>query len=266
MISGATAATYLVGTGQVGSLLRATVTASNSVGKTSAFSNLSSAVIAKLVAPVNLGLPAISGPLSLGQSLQASTGAWTGVPANGFSYQWSRCNPSGTGCASISGATGQSYGVGQADIGLALRVNVIATNASGSTSVTSAAVTIAASPVTFKFSATLRPGQEVRHPTRTTTATAGTFSAKLTGTTLTWTLRFSHLTSRTTVMRLNRGVRGTNGAAFKTLCGQCSSPVRGTLTLTASQRDAMRRGGTYVNVLTTRNPFGEIRGQIIQVG
>ncbi len=78
-------------------------------------------------------------------------------------------------------------------------------------------------------------------------------------------MTFSHVTGRPTAARLNKGVRGANGAAFKTLCYRCLSPAHGTLTLTASQRDAMRRGGTYVNVLTKRNPYGEIRGQIVRV-
>ena len=116
-----TGSSYLIGTSLIGSLLRATVTATNSAGKTSAFSNLTAAVLAKAGSPVNTSLPAISGSRSVGQSLQASTGVWTGVATNGFGYQWSRCNSNGSACASISGATGQSYGVGQADLGMALR-------------------------------------------------------------------------------------------------------------------------------------------------
>ena len=61
---------------------------------------------------------------------------------NGFSYQWSRCNSNGSSCANISGATGQSYGVGQADLRMALRVNVTAKNSTGSTMATSAASVI----------------------------------------------------------------------------------------------------------------------------
>jgi hypothetical protein len=37
------------------------------------------------------------------------------------------------------------------------------------------------------------------------------------------------------------------------------------LTLTASQRDTLLRGRAYVNVFTTRNTHGEIRGQITRV-
>ena len=60
-------------------------------------------------------------------------------------------------------------------------------------------------------------------------------------------------------------MRGVNGAAFKTLCRRCRSGAHGTLTLTASQLDTLMRGRAYVNIHTTRNPSGEIRGQINRV-
>ena len=81
-IAGATGSSFLIGTTQVGTKLRATVTATNSVGKTSVTSNLTAAVLAKLGAPVSIGLPAISGTTSVGQRLHASTGVWSGGAAN----------------------------------------------------------------------------------------------------------------------------------------------------------------------------------------
>jgi CHRD domain len=265
-IAGVTGSSFVIGTSQIGSMLRATVTATNSVGKNSAFSNLTTAVLAKIGSPVNSTLPAISGSKAVGQRLQASTGIWIGANANGFGYQWSRCNSNGNGCASISGATGQSYGVGQADLGMALRVNVTATNSNGSTLATSAASVIGARTVLIaKFNAVLRPGQEVTRPKGTTFRTAGHLTARVTGKTLKWTLTFSHLTGRPTVTGLHKGVRGTNGVAFKSLCYRCLSPTHGTVILTASQLDAMLRGRAYVNIHTTRNKQGEIRGQITRV-
>jgi hypothetical protein len=265
-LAGATAQSYQIASTQVGSLLRATVTATNSLGNTKASSNLTTAVLAAASAPVNTSLPTISGPASPGQTLQVSTGGWTGVAANAFAYQWSRCNAGGTSCASISGATGQSYGVGQADLGTALRVTVTGTNPSGSTNATSAALSIAAPIVqTAKFNAVLRPNQEISRPTRTSTLAAGHFTAKVAGKTLTWTLTFSHLNGRPTAVTLNKGARRATGVAFKTLCRECTSPRHGTLTLTASQLDALLSGGTYVNIHTVRNSRGEIRGQINRV-
>lgn len=266
-ITGAAGQSYQISTTQVGSQLRATVTATNSLGTSSAFSNLTSVVIAKAAAPINTSLPIISGPTSVGQSLQATTGAWSGVATNGFAYQWSRCNAGGNACTSIAGATGQSYGVGQADSGMSLRVIVTATNPTGSTSATSAASLIAAARVvlTASFNAVLRPNQEVSRPHRTTSLAAGHFSAKVNGKTLAWTLTFSHLSGRPTVATLNKGARAATGAAFKSLCRQCYSPDRGTLTLTASQLDSLLAGKAYVNIHTLRNTQGEIRGQINRV-
>src|SRR6185503_14726151 len=164
----------------------------------------------------------------------------------------------GSSCAGISGATGQSYGVGKADLGMALRVNVTAKNANGSMIATSAASRIGTTAVkTYKYSAVLRAGQEVTRPKGTSASTVGHLTAKLTGRTLSWTLTFSHLTGRATHASLNKGIRGVNGAAFKTLCRSCRSGVHGTLTLTASQRDSLVRGRAYVNVFTARNTHGE---------
>lgn len=265
-LAGATGRSFVVATSQVGSQLRATVTATNSLGKSSAFSNLTTVVLAKATAPTNTSLPIITGSALVGQTLQASTGGWNGVATSAYAYQWSRCNPSGSGCANIPGATGQSYGVGQADNGMSLRAIVTATNPTGSTSATSAAQLVAARVVlTANFNAVLRPNQEVSRPSRTSRAAAGHFTAKVVGKTLSWTLTFSHLNGRPTVATLNKGARSATGAAFKSLCRDCSSPERGSLTLTASQLDSMLAGNAYINLHTLRNRQGEIRGQINRV-
>ncbi|HTZ05275.1 MAG TPA: CHRD domain-containing protein [Gaiellaceae bacterium] len=265
-LAGKTGSSLLLGLSQVGLLMRATIVATNAAGKTSAFSNLTAIVLAKATAPANVSLPAISGSAHVGQRLSATSGEWTGVPTSPYTYQWSRCNADGSSCSTIAGATGQTYGVGAADLGLAIRVNVTAKNATGSTTATSAAAKIGARVVlTATFRAVLRAGQEVSYPNGKLGATVGHFTAKVTGTTLRWTLTFSHLTGHATVTRLNKGVRGTNGAAFKSLCRTCLSPTHGTVTLTASQRAAMLRGGTYVNIHTAKNTRGEIRGQISRI-
>ena len=164
-IAGATSQSFTVTSSQVGSKLRAMITATNSAGKATASSNLTVAVIAKTTgSPVNTTLPLISGSALVGHTVQSSTGVWTGVTTT-FGYQWSRCNTNGTSCANISGATGQSYGIGTVDAGNALRVSVTATNSTGSGSATSAASTITATFVLkASFSATLRTGQEVPRP------------------------------------------------------------------------------------------------------
>ena len=133
-------------------------------------------------------------------------------------------------------------------------MSVTATNPTGSTTAMSDRSADRGEVVlTARFNAVLRTGQEVSRPNGTTARAAGHFTAKVTGKTLRWTLTFSHLSGRPTVAGLNKGVRGTNGAAFKTLCRTCYSPSHGTLTLTASQLDAMLRGQTYVNIHTMKN-------------
>jgi hypothetical protein len=261
-LTGVTGSSFVIGTSLVGTVLRARILATNAAGKTSAFSNVTAIVVAKLASPLNTIRPTISGLASVGNRLSASSGTWTG--ATSFSYQWARCNANGSACSSISGATGTSYGVGTADRGMAIRVTVTATNAAGSTNSTSTSTAITAVK-TASFNAVLRSGQEVSRPKGTSTIAAGHFTAKVTGKTLRWTLTFSHLSSRPTVARLNKGVRGVSGAAFKSLCYTCRTPSHGTVTLTASQLDALLGGRTYVNLVTKRNPHGEIRGQIIRV-
>lgn len=87
-------------------------------------------------APANTVQPAISGTPSLGQTLTATAGTWTGSPT--FAYQWVRCPSSGgaadgSDCASIGGATTTAYVVSAGDVGSRLRVRVTAANADGST-------------------------------------------------------------------------------------------------------------------------------------
>jgi hypothetical protein len=263
-IVGATSSSYVINASQDGLLLRAVVVATNAFGKSFVTSNLTTAVLAKATAPAVSVLPAISGTKSVGNTLTASTGTWTGVAANGFAYQWTRCNANGTACSNVSGATGTSYGVGLADLGLALRVNVTATNSTGSTLASSIASLIARPVVkTYRFSATLRANQEV--PKGTSIRYAGHFTATAKGKTLTWTLTFANLSGHPTFAALNTGDRGIKGTAFKTLCRQCVSGAHGTVALTASQLDRFLRNQVYVNVHTTKHPLGEIRGQVSRI-
>jgi hypothetical protein len=135
-ISGATGRTRTVVAADVGFSLRAAVTASNSFGKATAFSNLTAVVAAKGQAPTNLTRPLIAGTPAVGQTLVAASGTWTGA-SFAFGYQWLRCNASGGGCADIQGATAQSYTVTASDAGGALVVRVTASNDIGSATATS---------------------------------------------------------------------------------------------------------------------------------
>ena len=129
IIAGATSSTYRVGTSQIGSKLRAIVTASNAEGSAAAISKASGKIAAG--PPVNVGSPAISGSLREGATLTASPGAWVGTPPFSYAYQWVRCGVLGGGCEPISGATQSTYSLGAADVASTIAVRVTTGNAQG---------------------------------------------------------------------------------------------------------------------------------------
>jgi hypothetical protein len=90
------------------------------------------------VKPVNSALPAIGGDPSVGSTLTANPGNWTGSTPITYQYQWQVCNAGGSSCHDLSGANAQTYQLKSGDQGNALRVDVIASNADGSTTAVSA--------------------------------------------------------------------------------------------------------------------------------
>jgi Carboxypeptidase regulatory-like domain len=80
--------------------------------------------------PVAESPPTISGNPTQGQTLEEHNGSWSNAPTK-YAYQWERCSASGTSCAAIPGATGQSYLLAGADVGDTIRVEETAANASG---------------------------------------------------------------------------------------------------------------------------------------
>ncbi|MCA1682490.1 MAG: hypothetical protein LC685_00570, partial [Actinobacteria bacterium] len=150
-ISGATSQTYTLTSADVGATVQVVVTATNSAGSASASSAATPVVQPTPVAPQNTAAPSVSGSATEGQVLSAGNGTWTGTPAPSYSFQWQRCNSSGTGCAAISGATATSYTVLSADVASTLAVAVTAANSAGSATATSSATPVvrsAAGPLT----------------------------------------------------------------------------------------------------------------------
>lgn len=101
-------------------------------------------------APSNTTEPRISGSPTVGSTLSASQGSWSGSPTS-FSYQWVRCPrdgglPTGANCAAIGGATTTQYVVANADVGFRLRVRVTASNADGSATAASNATARVTAP------------------------------------------------------------------------------------------------------------------------
>src|SRR5438045_3064434 len=82
-------------------------------------------------APVSSVLPTIDGTPTVGNTLTAGSGTWTG-PSATYAYQWDRCDPSGAACSTIPTATTQSYAPAATDVGSTVRVVVTATNRNGS--------------------------------------------------------------------------------------------------------------------------------------
>ena len=115
---------------------------------------------------------------------------------------------------------------------------------------------------TQTFAAVLNIGQEVPHPTGTKLGASGKFTVTVSGTTLTWKLTFGRLSGSATAAHIHSGVKGKAGPVLIPLCGPCRSPASGTATVTSAQVADMAAGKDYVNVHTTKNGNGEIRGQI----
>jgi hypothetical protein len=94
--------------------------------------------------PVNTSLPKITGTAAQSATLTASNGTWTGDDLT-YAVQWTRCDTSGQACASIPGATSQTYVLAEGDVGSTIRVRVVATNSSGQATATSAATDVVVS-------------------------------------------------------------------------------------------------------------------------
>ncbi len=83
--------------------------------------------------PRNVSPPTITGTAQQGTTLTEHHGTWNNLPT-AYSYQWLRCNSSGTSCNAIGGATNQTYSPVAEDVGHRLRVEETASNIGGSSS------------------------------------------------------------------------------------------------------------------------------------
>jgi len=133
-IHGSTRPTYTQVAKDAASLLGLTVRATDSKGKTSAYSSLIGPVGAVSSPLYSTAQPAISGTPAPGQALQVSAGSWSQTPT-AYAYQWQRCNANGRLCVAIAGATTASYALtaSDADHGVLAVVQATAGGASQST-------------------------------------------------------------------------------------------------------------------------------------
>jgi hypothetical protein len=86
--------------------------------------------------------PTIAGTPTVGQTLSASTGGWSGTPPLSYAYQWQLCSSAATSSCTtnIPGASATTYVLTSADQGHYLRVVVTASNSAGSAVVNSSPV------------------------------------------------------------------------------------------------------------------------------
>jgi RHS repeat-associated protein len=168
-ISGATAATYTVGSSDVGYTIVVQVVASNTVlvGGGTAIASSAATGVVQAVPPANTALPAITGTATAGQVMTASSGMWSGTTPLTYSYQWEDCDSSGASCTSISGATSSTYALAGSDVGHKIVVQIVASN----TSLTGGGTAVASSAATGVVQAV--PPAITAVPAITGTATAG---------------------------------------------------------------------------------------------
>jgi hypothetical protein len=100
--------------------------------------------VAAATPPVNTAPPGLPATVAGGQSLNAGAGSWAGTGPFTYTYQWQRCDSSGSQCVDIPAADSATYTPSADDQGHSVRVVVTATNPGGSTSVTSAPTAVVA--------------------------------------------------------------------------------------------------------------------------
>jgi hypothetical protein len=108
-------------------------------------------------APTNFTQPVLAGRAGQGQLLSSTEGSWQHAPS-GYAYKWQRCAADGTGCADISGATAATYRLSTTDVGHAVRAEVSAHNAAGTSAFTASMPTAAVVPVPTSATAPVLSG------------------------------------------------------------------------------------------------------------
>jgi sugar lactone lactonase YvrE len=135
-IGSATTTKYTLANEDVGKTIRVAVSASNSAGAGGATSAQSVPIVG--IRPSPTSPPEISGSAEVGGLLTASTGGWEGSTPISYTYTWLLCHNGRGTCKPIPGATASSYRVPNSELGLTLRVTVMASNTTGIKNATSA--------------------------------------------------------------------------------------------------------------------------------
>jgi hypothetical protein len=124
----------------------------------------------------------------------------------------------------------------------------------------------AAGDLTYGFKAGLDARQQIPRQTFAVPNATGTLSGELVVArskgTLAWQLTFRGLSGPVRRAELRRGALGRSGPLVAGLCGPCRSGAHGTLSVRAATVKALMNRGVYVELVTRKNPAGEIRGQL----
>ena len=116
-----------------------------------------------------------------------------------------------------------------------------------------------------RFAATLTVAQEAPLPPVAGVGAGGRLTGTLQGRLFSWRLTFHNLSTPAVAAVLHEGLRGHVGARISQLCGHCSSGTSGVVVLTPAQVTELLAGRTYINIGTSRNPTGEVRGQVHRI-
>jgi hypothetical protein len=114
------------------------VTATNNLGGRVSPSGLTGVVMPATV-PNNSFLPVISGIVKDRQTLNVTSGSWSGNPVGVISYQWQRCSDRNqSDCTDLAGETRTAYNLTFNDVNKYIRVQVTSKNRVGSGTIVSA--------------------------------------------------------------------------------------------------------------------------------
>jgi hypothetical protein len=130
------------------------------------------------------------------------------------------------------------------------------------TLVLGAAVAFAAPASAEKMKATLDGKSEVPANTSSATGTAD-LDYDAASKKLSWTVTYSGLSGPATAAHFHGPAEaGKNAGVAVAIPNAASSPVKGEATLTDAQAADLLGGKYYINIHTSANPGGEIRGQV----
>jgi len=136
----------------------------------------------------------------------------------------------------------------------------------GAVALVAVGVALASSAKTVStYRSTLTAGSEVPRP-KGAAGAKGAFTATVTASgstrTISWKLTFSHLSGEAVAAHIHKGKPGVPGAVLVPLCGPCKNGQTGQLKISKDAADLLESGLAYVNVHTSKNATGEIRGQV----